>query len=144
MYDTVLVPTDGSEQAAVAATHAIDIAETRSAAVHVLSVVDDRAFLVLGDDRIEAVREDLQANAHEAVDTVATEASGKGLDVETKIETGHPAECIVDYAGTHDVDLIVMGTSGNEYERNVVGSVSQRVVREAPVPVLTVGPDVDD
>ncbi len=143
MYDTILVPTDGSDQAAVAATHAIDIAATRSATVHVLSIVDDRAFLVLDDDRVAAVRADLRANARDAVDDAATAALGRGLEVETSIETGHPAEQIVDYASDHDVDLIVMGTSGDEYETNVVGSVSQRVVRRAPAPVLTVGPDVD-
>ncbi|WP_436347088.1 universal stress protein [Natronorubrum sp. FCH18a] len=144
MYDTILVPTDGSDQATVAAAHAIDIATTRSAAVHVLSIVDDRAFLVLDDDRVAAVRADLRANARDAIDDVATDALGHGLEVETAIETGHPAERIVDHAANRDVDLIVMGTSGDEYETNVVGSVSQRVVRQASVPVLTVGPDVAD
>lgn len=143
MYDTVLVPTDGSDHAAVVAAHAIDIAATGSATVHVLSIVDDRAFLVLDDDRVAAISDDLRANAREAVDEIATRATGRGLEVETAIDTGHPAECIVDDADENDVDLIVMGTSGDEYERNVVGSVSQRVVRRAPVPVLTVGPDVD-
>ncbi|WP_440771867.1 universal stress protein [Natronorubrum sp. DTA28] len=143
MYDTILVPTDGSDQAAVAATHAIDIAATRSATVHVLSIVDDRAFLMLDDDRVSGVRADLRANARDAIDDAATAALGRDLEVETAIETGHPAERIVDYAADHGVDLIVMGTSGDEYESNVVGSVSQRVVRQAPTPVLTVGPDVD-
>ncbi|QFU81700.1 universal stress protein [Natronorubrum aibiense] len=143
MYDRILVPTDGSDHAAVVAAHAAEIATTKSATVHVLSVVDDRAFLVLDDDRIDAVRTDLEANARDAVDDVATAAIDHGLDVETAIDSGSPAECIVDYADEHDIDLIVMGTSGDEYERNVVGSVSQRVVRQAPTPVLTVGPDVD-
>lgn len=143
MYETLLVPTDGSDQAAVAASHAIDIAATRSATVHVLSVVDDRAFLVLDEDRVETVRDDLRANARDAIDDVATSAAARDLAVETATDTGHPAECIVDYAADHDVDMIVMGTSGDEYETNVVGSVSQRVVREAPAPVLTVGPDVE-
>ncbi|ELY56998.1 universal stress protein [Natronolimnohabitans innermongolicus] len=144
MYDTVLVPTDGTDRATAAATHAIDIASTRSATVQVLSIVDDRAFLVLEDERVEAVREDLRANARDAVETVASEAEANGLTVETIVETGHPAERIVEFAAENGTDLIVMGTSGDEYERNVVGSVSQRVVREASVPVLTVGPTVDD
>lgn len=143
MYDTLLVPTDGTDHAAVVASHAAEIAATRSATVHVLSVVDDRAFLVLDDDRIAAVREDLQANAREAVDDVATRMTAHDLEVETAVDSGHPAECILAYADDHDVDLIVMGTSGDQYESNVVGSISQRVVRRAPTPVLTVGPDVD-
>ncbi|PCR91949.1 universal stress protein [Natrinema ejinorense] len=142
MYETILFPTDGSEHAATVADHAIDVAATRNATLHVLSVVDDRAFLVLDDDRIERVREDLETTAREAVDEAATRAADHGVETVTAVETGHPAECIVDYAATNGTDLIVMGTSGDEYERNVVGSVSQRVVREAPVPVTTVGPGV--
>jgi len=142
MYETILFPTDGSDHAETVAEHAFEAAKTRSATLHVLSVVDDRAFLVLDDARVEQVREDLRATAREATDAAATRAAEAGLEVETAIDTGHPAECIVDYATENDVDLIVMGTSGDDYENNVVGSVSQRVVRTAPVPVTTVGPDV--
>ena len=142
MYETILFPTDGSDHAETVAEHAIDVATERNAAVHVLSVVDDRAFLVLDDDRVEEVRADLEVTAREATDAAATRAAEHDLAVETAVETGNPAERIVDYAEANDVDLIVMGTSGDDYENNVVGSVSQRVVRTAPVPVLTVGPDV--
>ncbi|WP_435551308.1 universal stress protein [Natrinema sp. CGMCC1.2065] len=142
MYETILLPTDGSDHAATVAAHAIDVAATRDATLHVLSVVDDRAFLVLDDNRVKQVRDDLEATAREAVDEAATRAADRGVETTTAVDTGNPAECIVDYAASEPVDLIVMGTSGDEYERNVVGSVSQRVVREAPVPVTTVGPDV--
>ncbi len=141
MYETILFPTDGSDHASVVAEHAIDVAKTRDATLHVLSVVDDRAFLVLDDERVDAVREDLRERALEAVDEAVTTAEGHGVETASAVETGNPAECIVDYAAEHDVDLVVMGTSGDEYERNVVGSVSQRVVQTSPVPVLTVGTD---
>ncbi|SEQ92317.1 universal stress protein [Natrinema salaciae] len=142
MYETILFPTDGSDHAATVADHAVAIAAASDATLHVLSIVDDRAFLVLDDDRVERVRDDLEASAREAIDDAATRAAGSGVETETAVDTGHPAERIVEYAAATDVDLIVMGTSGDEYERNVVGSVSQRVVRDAPVPVTTVGPDV--
>ncbi|AFO55930.1 MULTISPECIES: universal stress protein [Natrinema] len=142
MYETILLPTDGSDHATTVADHAIDVAATRDATLHVLSVVDDRAFLVLDDDRIEQVRDDLEETARAALDDAVTRAAEHGVETTTAVDTGNPAECIVEYAADADVDLIVMGTSGDEYERNVVGSVSQRVVREAPVPVTTVGPDV--
>ncbi len=141
MYETILLATDGSEHAEAVADHAIDIASTRGASVHVLSVVDDRAFLVLDDDRVEAVREDLRESALEAVETAAHAATAAGVETTTAVETGNPAETIVDYVAEHGVDLVVMGTSGDDYERNVVGSVSRRVVEAAPVPVLTVGLD---
>ncbi|MFP8955531.1 universal stress protein [Natrialbaceae archaeon A-CW3] len=142
MYERILFATDGSDHAETVAEHAIDIASTRGAALHVISVVDDRAFLVLDDERVQSVRNELRVKAREAADAAAREAADHGVSAETIVDTGNPAECIVDYAAEYDADLIVMGTSGDAYERNVVGSVSERVVRTAPVPVLTVGPDV--
>ena len=141
MYETILFPTDGSDHASRVAEHAIDVAKTREATLHVLSVVDDRAFLMLDDERVEEVRNDLQENALEAIDEAVTVAEEEGVETVTDVDVGSPAECIIEYVDAHDVDLVVMGTSGNDYERNVVGSVSQRVVQTAPVPVLTVGVD---
>ncbi len=141
MYDTIVFPTDGSDHASDVAAHAIDVATQRGATLHVLSVVDDRAFLVLDDDRVDAVRSDLEETAHEAVDEAATRAADAGVETVTAVETGSPAERILEYTDSTGADLIVMGTSGDQYERNVVGSVSQRVVRQASVPVLTIGPD---
>ncbi|MFP9190683.1 universal stress protein [Natronosalvus vescus] len=141
MYERILFATDGSAHAETVAEHAIDIASTRTADLHVISIVDDRAFLVLDDERVKAVRNDLRVKAREAADAAASRAAAHDVPVETVIDTGNPAECIVDYAAEYDADLIIMGTSGDAYERNVVGSVSERVVRTAPVPVLTVGPD---
>ncbi len=142
MYETILMATDGDEHAVTVADHAIDVASIRGASLHVLSVVDDRAFLLLDDDRVEAVREDLRGNALDAVETVVEAATAAGVETTTAVETGNPAEAIIDYVEERDVDLVVMGTSGGDYERNVVGSVSRRVVEAAPVPVLTVGLDV--
>lgn len=141
MYETILFPTDGSDHASRVAEHAIDVAKTRDATLHVFSVVDDRAFLVLDDDRVEDVRADLEANALEAIDDAVSAAEEAGVETETDVDVGNPAECIVDYVEREAADLVVMGTSGDDYERNVVGSVSQRVVQTSPAPVLTVGLD---
>jgi len=52
---------------------------------------------------------------------------------------GTPAGSIVEYAGAHDIDLIVMGTHGRGgMSHLLMGSVAERVVRTAPCPVLTV------
>ncbi|MCU4752918.1 universal stress protein [Halobacteria archaeon AArc-curdl1] len=143
MYDRILFATDGSDHASTVAAHAIDIASTRDADLHVISVVDDRAFLVLDDERVESVREELRTKALEAAEEAVTAATDAGVSTETIVDSGSPAECIVSYAEENDADLIVMGTSGDAYETNVVGSVSERVVRTAPVPVLTVGPETE-
>jgi nucleotide-binding universal stress UspA family protein len=141
MYDRILLPTDGSEHTQRAVEHAIDIAETRDATLHIISVVDDRAFLVLDDERVDELRTELEEKALEAITDAASRAEEHGIEPTTDVDTGSPAECIVDYVERSDIDLVVMGTSGDDYEKNVVGSVSERVVGLSPAPVLTVGPD---
>jgi len=52
---------------------------------------------------------------------------------------GTPAWSIVEYAGGHDIDLIIMGTHGRGgMSHLLMGSVAEQVVRTAPCPVLTV------
>jgi nucleotide-binding universal stress UspA family protein len=141
MYDSILLPTDGSGHMDRAVEHAIDVAVTRDATLHVFSVVDDRAFLVLDDDRVDEVRTELEEKALEAVTEAVGIAEEHGVEVMSDVNAGNPAECIVDYAECNGIDLIVMGTSGDDYEQNVVGSVSKRVVEMSSTPVLTVAPD---
>lgn len=73
---------------------------------------------------------------------LAAAAEQEGLNAETVVRTGTPAAEIADYAAALDPDLIVIGTAGRTgLERRIVGSVTDRVVRTAPVPVVTVWPD---
>ncbi|MDZ7731329.1 MAG: universal stress protein [Natrialbaceae archaeon] len=68
------------------------------------------------------------------------------LEVERVIRGGPPAHAIISYAVESEIDLIVMGTHGRTgYERYLLGSVAERVVRSAPMPVMTVAlePPVD-
>ncbi len=73
------------------------------------------------------------------LEALAAELSAH-VPVVTAIESGIPvAERIVDYAGHHAIDLIVLGTHGRTgFSRALIGSVAERVVRTAPCPVLTV------
>jgi nucleotide-binding universal stress UspA family protein len=64
-----------------------------------------------------------------------------GVPVETCIEEGTPAPQILSGVARHRADLIVMGTHGaSGFERLVLGSVTEKVVRKAACPVLTVPP----
>lgn len=141
MFDRILFPTDGTDHSQKVLEYALDIAETRDATLHVLSVVDDRAFLTLDDDRVETVRHELEEEALAAVDEAVTTADGHEIETASDVDVGNPSEAILDYIDETDIDLVVMGTSGGSYERNIVGSVSQRVVEQSPVPVMTVGLD---
>ena len=139
MYDDVLVPTDGGDRMDAVVDRAVDIAQTRDATVHTVSVVDERAFLTLDDDLETEVAADLEREAKAAVDAVETVAAEAGVSVETATRRGKPASEILAVADGHDVDLIVIGSRGAQnYEANLLGSVSEQLVNDANVPVLVV------
>ena len=138
MYENVLLPTDGSESIEQVLDHTIEIAADREATVHVLYVVDDRAFLTLDEEMKAEVIENLQAEGERATDRVADELDAAGIDTQTTILRGTPADVIVAYVDDADIDLVTMGTQAAEYEKNMLGSTSQKVVTRSTAPVLTV------
>lgn len=140
MYEGVLVPTDGSEQTVDVLEHALTMARNHGATVHGLSVVDERKYQELPDDRREEARETMEKRAERAVEEVAMRAEEFDLEVRTAVRTGIPAPHILEYAQQADVDVVVIGTHGrSDHERYVrLGSVTQRVVENADVPVFVV------
>ncbi|MFA9417110.1 universal stress protein [Natrinema sp. HArc-T2] len=144
-YDRLLVPTDGSDNATRAGPHANAVARQYGSTVHVVSVIDLQsaggAFSAGGleesfVDRLEDEGEDIVAD-------LATEIDAAGnIDVETVVTKtsldGIAAE-ISEYIGTHDIDLVVMGSHGrSNLRRQLLGSVSRTVLRSVDVPVLVV------
>ena len=138
MYSDILVPTDGSESVGQVLDHTVDIAEGRDVTAHVLYVVDDRAFLAMDDEMHDEVLEDLKTEGQAAVTRVREALESDGIEVSTAISQGDPADQIVSYVEDAGVDLVTMGTHAGEYEKNMLGSTSQKVVTKSPVPVLTV------
>lgn len=154
MYDTVLVPTDGSDAANCAIDDAIDVAATYDATVHTLYVVDVNAVsLVLGPEQLDRTLDvesdrfpdDLETKASKATEAVASRARERGLDAVEALEVGTPHDEIARYADEHDVDLIVLGSHGRTgVKRRLLGSVAENVLRATPVPVLVVDARADD
>ncbi|WP_229112781.1 universal stress protein [Halapricum desulfuricans] len=136
-YENVLVPTDGSSRAARAGEHGLSLAAALDATVHVLSVVEDD---LLGLDLGSADTERQQA-ATDAVDDLVSAAEDRGVaDVVRHVERGTPNEVILDTIEANDIHAVVMGTSGKRgTDRILLGSVAEKTVRSAPVPVITVG-----
>jgi len=138
MYEDILLPTDGSESMDAVIEHAADIAARRDATVHALYVIDDRSFLTLQDDMKGDVVDGLRTEGETATTTVASQLEAEGVTVRTAIRKGNPADEVLAYADEKGIDLVVMGTHGADYERNMLGSVSQKVVTMSAAPVLTV------
>ncbi|WP_440765318.1 universal stress protein [Natronorubrum sp. DTA7] len=132
MYDDLLIPTDGSDGTRQSITHGLAIAKRFDATIHALSIVPEGPLGTLQNEAASPA-------AHRAVERVAVDAERADIDVETAVEQGVPHEEILEYADEHDIDMIVMGTQGRTgLDRVLVGSVTERVVRMADVPVVTV------
>lgn len=138
MYREILVPTDGSESIETVLNHTVEIAGDRDARIHVLYVIDDGAFLTLDESMKGEVVADLRREGEAAVGEVATRLEAAGVAATTRITRGKPSEEIISYVEDEAIDLVTMGTRGEEYTNNILGSTAQTVVAEAPVPVLTV------
>lgn len=138
MYDRILLPTDGSEGAREATERAIELAVAFDAALHVLHVVDATDAPDNIDENV--VLDALEAEGRRALEDVRERAIRADVEtIEGTVASGSPYRAILDYVEEDDIDLVVMGTHGRTgLERWVLGSVTERVVRLSPVPVLTV------
>ncbi|MDS0477699.1 universal stress protein [Natrinema sp. 1APR25-10V2] len=138
MYETVLVPTDGSSTATTAARGAIALAQRFDASLHAISVLENGD---LPDDLDPETLESLTDSAERALTAVEDLTADAGVAATTSLvdPSGPVHEAIVDYALEHDVDVIVMGTHGRTgADRLVIGSVAERTLRVSPIPVLAV------
>lgn len=139
----ILFPTDFSDCSEHAFAQASHLAEKYSAELHVLNVavpyvVDpDNPMSYLEDMRFE-VQLDTQALKQPYADHV-----GSPLIHVQKHNTSE-AKAILDYTNEENIDLIVMGTHGRGgLDRLLLGSVTEKVIRLSPCPVLTVRPACD-
>jgi nucleotide-binding universal stress UspA family protein len=143
MYDTILFPTDGSDPSFDALDNALDLADSYDATLHTLYVVD--TTYPYGDFDGSAIDpgplfDALREEGERTLERIETRADDAGIPFVGAIrESGSIHRSILDYADEEGVDLIVMGTHGRRgLNRWLLGSVTERVVRTADVPVLTV------
>jgi len=133
MYKRILLPLDGSALAEQALPHAIIQAERCQAELVLLKVLEPLQIHGLVGPSIEWVTKQTTTLAHEYLERVAAKVKQHGIPVQVATTDGHPPVAIVGFA------LIVMCTRGHSgFSRWLLGSVADRVVRGASVPVLLV------
>ncbi len=142
MYDRILLPTDGSKANTRAVEQAVNLAEQTGAELHVLFVVEEIPYAPeMTNENIEMRLREIGENAIEEIRAQADEA---GVSIQAAVEKGTPHHGINTYVDEHGINLIVMGTHGRSgLDRYLLGSVTERIVRTADVPVLTVRMDDD-
>ncbi|MFB1064651.1 universal stress protein [Natrinema sp. H-ect4] len=138
MYDTILVPTDGSDPANRAVEHAMELADRYEADIHALYCVETHRYGEPALSSTEIVLERLEEEGAAMLAELADRADNVGIDWTSTVCHGLPWEEIHEKADEVDADLIVLGYQGQSHQRSSkIGSVAERVVRHADRPVLT-------
>ena len=140
----ILVATDFSEASDAALVYGRELAGRFGATLHVLHVAESIYVTTFGAETYAAMAPNLQREIEDAararLGDLLIDSDGSGPPTKpTVLTSSSPAFAIIDYAGEHAIDLIVMGTHGRgALAHLLMGSVAEKVVRLAPCPVLTV------
>lgn len=145
MYSKILLTSDGSKNSEFAIQHALQIASDEGAEVIVLHVVDNKHLSNIHEDEIG------QTNFDEYTDKVLNHFEQVIKELEDKKDEkfrvkirklarqGRPCDVIIKVCKEENIDMIVMSNSGkNKVDRFLLGSVTEKIIREAPVPVLVI------
>lgn len=140
-YRKILIATDGSKNARNAADSGIEIARLSEAKVYVAYVIDTSSYASIPMDMKweETMYEQFDRLGHEALTHVENAAKNAGVEVESVLLKGHPAEELTEFAEKEGIGLIVLGSHGKSgIERFLLGSVSEKVVRNSNISVLLI------
>ncbi|WP_415379482.1 universal stress protein [Halosimplex sp. TS25] len=137
----VLVPLDGSPLADDALAHALETFHCRVTVLNVVTPLDasmsEGGVLEPDDEREAEARE----RAERLVERARERTAEADRRIEAVVETGDPAETILEAVDERDVDHVVMGGHGGERSdlgRRLLGTVATTVVGEAPITVTVV------
>ena len=141
---SILAPTDFSQHAAGGLRYACGLADRFGSTLHLLHVLPEVVAPIGPEPMLvptipaEYYRE-AEETARQAMETALQAEWGRPASVHHQVHWGDPVIAIVNYAREHGIDLVVISTHGRTGLRHVLlGSVAERIVREAPCPVLTV------
>jgi len=144
-FKQILHPTDLSDASMNALRHAAALARWYDARLTVLHVVPSLDPIEVPPTRIAGAEQILFPPSRDLLLGQMQEALGteylNGVDAQMSVEAGDTAAVIVDQALSTTAELVVMGTHGRGgFDRLIFGSVTEKVLRQSPCPVLAVPP----
>lgn len=137
MYESILVPTDGSEHAERAYERGLALAAQTGADLHLEHVVDTNRHTETALSGSQLVVAAAETDGQQVLKRCAEQARDEGLAVTTRNCHGDPCREILDYAEDNDVDLVVMGYQGEDHQRSL-GRTTSQVVKSMDRPVMLV------
>lgn len=143
MFQKILVPTDGSAQAAAAAKIGAQLAKSQGAQIVGVYVIDPFPYIGIGDASavgLQAYLSEAKAAAGQALEMLGKACAAEGVPFAgDTIERNVIHEGILETAKAEGCDLIVMGSHGRQgFKSLILGSVAQKVLAHADLPVLIV------
>ncbi|QAU11757.1 universal stress protein [Halorubrum sp. BOL3-1] len=137
MYDEILLPVAPGGEANDAIPHAIGLARRSDATVRVVSAADTPVDTLAGP-QLGAFSDRLADAAEERVEAVTAELEAAGVKAVGNVVRGEPLE-VIENAIDDGVDIVVMPSHTRRgIRRLLLGSVTEKVIRVASVPVVTV------
>ncbi|MCO6436109.1 MAG: universal stress protein [Phycisphaerae bacterium] len=143
-FSNILFPTDFSDVSMQAAPYAVELARTFDAQLHALYILDEayQYWSGMGPESIPVgppPEELLELARERMLDFKAKFLSDVKREALVHIGVGRPFAEIIAFAREHEIDLIVMATHGRgAFAHALLGSTTEKVVRKAECPVLTV------
>jgi nucleotide-binding universal stress UspA family protein len=136
-FHKILVGFDGSPQSEKATEVALSLAQSLDSTVLLFAVARPAEPATMVE--LDAMLDDAREHFEEKFKKIIQRAKDLDVELETDIAVGHPVEQIVHRAEADHIDLIILGRRGvSRFERIIIGSTSEKVLRYAHCPVLVV------
>lgn len=146
-FRKILLPVDGSVNSEQTIDYALSIAAKEKAELIILHVSDSKRLTSLPDQSFEKDEEvDAESEGNRIVNRVRKLIEQKDeytddIKISTITVDGHPSETILKVATIKEADVIAIATSGKHMiNRFLLGSVTEKIIRQSKIPVLVVPP----
>lgn len=143
LIKNIMCAVDFSEMSAKVASYTQTLAKSLDASVKVVYVAPSLSQYVgfhVPPTSIENFVGEIVTGAEKTMDTFVEENFSE-IDAAGKVLSGYAAEEILNYADSENIDMIIMGTHGRKgIDRVLFGSVAEKIVKAAKMPVMTIRP----
>ena len=145
---SILIGCDFSPDSEVAFEHGLSLAQEFQSELHLAHVIETSIYQELHktDSPVEEeLQQEIKVKLIQKLQDMVPEEARNWCKPQTNLLEGHPYEELVKYAEKHNIDMIVLGTRGHGLVKSLlIGSTTDRVVRRAPCPVLSVSRKVQN
>jgi len=140
---SIVFATDLDVSANRALPFAVVLAERYGATLYAVHVIPQEAYAFARPESIERILKEAQDYATYTLNQFIGPLRHRGQRCETLLGQGDVAEVLMHFVQNHAADLVVVGTRSRAgLGKVLLGSIAEEIIREAPCPVLTVGPHV--